>query len=110
MHLSADAVVAAYSFLRATRPFNRWRLPDADEIVFTVTGSKVHYGAANWSKRSLWVSGRLIGHTDTLLRVLAHEMAHFRADAQGETAVHGRLWHRAVRSICREHGWDAKAL
>ena len=85
-------------------------LPDADEITFTITGSKVHFGDADWSKRSRWVSGRLIGHTDTLLRVLAHEMAHFRADAQGETAVHGRLWHRAVRSICREHGWDAKAL
>lgn len=110
MQISVDAVVAAYTFLRATRPFRRWRLPDADEITFTITGSKVHFGDADWSKRSIWVSGRLIGHTDTLLRVLAHEMAHFRADAQGETAVHGRLWHRAVRSICREHGWDAKAL
>jgi len=110
MRLSVDAVVAAYRFLQATPPFNRWRLPDADEVKFRVISARTHYGSADWPKRRLYVSGRLIGHTDTLLRVLAHEMAHFRADAQGEKAVHGRLWHRAVRAICREHGWDAKAL
>lgn len=110
MQISVDAVVAAYNFLKATPPFRRWRLPDSDDIEFAVTASQRHYGSADWSKRRITVSGRLIGHTDTLLRVLAHEMAHFRADAQGETADHGRRWHRAVRAICREHGWDAKAL
>lgn len=110
MQISVDAVVAAYNFLKATPPFRRWGLPDSDDIEFAVTGSRKEYGAAVWAKRRLYVSARLIGHTDTLLRVLAHEMAHFRADSQGETSVHGRLWHQAVRAICREHGWDAKAL
>lgn len=110
MHITVDTVVAGYNFLKATPPFRRWGLPDSDDIEFAVTSSKVNYGLAEWERRRISVSGRLIGHTDTLLRVLAHEMAHFRADAQGETSAHGRLWHQAVRAICREHGWDAKAL
>ncbi len=102
--------MAAYEFLRATPPFRGWQLPSSDEVEFVIMASRRHYGSANWSKRRIALSGRLIGHTDTLLKVLAHEMAHFYADARGETAEHGRLWHKAIRSICREHGWDSKAL
>lgn len=51
-----------------------------------------------------------VGHTDTLLRAMAHEMCHLRqllrkTEGRGQ---HNAEFRRLGARVCRYHGWDGR--
>lgn len=115
--LTPEVIPAAYEFLRATRPFKAWRLPHADEIEFHATLSKSDFGEythlCRTEHRYILISSVHVRHTDTLIRVLAHEMIHLHQALRGtETAgsQHNAQFHRIAKRICDLHGFDVKAF
>lgn len=111
MHLTPDILEATYDWLRALPPFRRWKLPPGEEVEFHVIDTDKQMGDAltRGSYCRIRASSSKIGHLDTLVKLVAHEMCHLRADRQGEEEEeHGPLWRRAADQVCRLHGFDPK--
>ena len=114
--LTPQIIEGAYEFLRATPPFRNWKLPHADEVTFVVSRHKLHVGYHRGSRRKIYsheigISSACVGHTNTLLRTMAHEMIHqYQQRARTETpgAEHNAEFIRLARRVCRYHGWDEK--
>lgn len=113
--LTPEMLAAGYEYLRASPPFCRWKLPHSDEVAFAVSRHPVNLGAhqgkhANGTKHtSIEISVVTVGHTNTLLRVLAHEMIHLRQYLRREetpNTVHNAEFRRLAKSVCQLHGWD----
>ncbi len=112
MRLTPDIMHATYEWLRAIPPIRRWRLPHADDVVFRVTRKRDEFGSVCICEGQ-WefdVSIMKVGHTETLLKTMLHEMAHMRTQMEGGGLGHGRMWQHNVASICRHHGFDPKEL
>ena len=117
--LTPHALAAAYEYLRTTPPFKGWKLPEADAIVFKVARDSPCHGfhqrhtkyLSQGSEHCIGVSETSVGHTDTLFRVLGHEMIHmWQSITRAQTAgtVHNAEFRRIARLVCKTHGWDAK--
>ena len=110
--LTPDVLRAAYDFLRVTQPFNRWKLPLGEEVGFAVTRDRNKYGEHRFSVgiHTIAISGGRVGHTSSLMAVMAHEMAHV-AQEVGKTATYGVLHNadfgRRAKMVCRRHGFDS---
>ena len=106
----------AYEFLRATPPFERMLLPDADHVAFRVVGTHDYMGC--WSadaagQHSISISTARVGHTNTLLWVMAHEMIHahqHEARTSSTRSVHNAAFRKMAAKVCRLHGWDERAF
>lgn len=108
-----DTLRAAYNFLNETPPFNKWNLPDGDDVEFVVIRSKTDAG---WHKIEngrdiIAVSCVTIGRTLSLMEVMAHEMVHLhqriiRTETPGVT--HNRAFQLLGAQVCKHHGFDPK--
>ena len=98
----------AYEFLKVTPPFLRWKLPDVDDIKFVVSREPGVFGKWEYLNNShtIQISSKTVGHINTLLMVMAHEMIHVHVKMDG----HGALFRRHARSVCKYHGFDPKAF
>jgi len=106
-------VEAAYAYLVITPPFRRWKLPKPDDVIFHVTAnrSKMAEYETDGSEHNIYVSAQLIGHTETLFRTIAHEMAHMRQYVSGDRSMaHNAHFARLTARIAKYHGYDAKEL
>jgi hypothetical protein len=105
----------AYEYLRSCEPLCRWKLPEADEVVFRVTRHKDRYGHQWGDQRApggeIALSEVNIGSSDKLLEKMAHEMIHHHQHLRGtETAgtQHNAEFKRLARAVCAVHLWDFK--
>jgi hypothetical protein len=104
---------AAYDFLSETPPFNKWNLPDGDDLCFKVTRSA---GVRGWyslinGQHTIAVSGVANGHTDSIMQVVGHEMCHLHQyihDLPG--GAHGPAWRLLYDEACAFHGWDSRIV
>lgn len=113
--LTPDVLVAAYEYLRTTEPFRRWKLPDSDDIVFMVTHDRERMGQVSIFKGhlTLEISAVQIGHTASLMSVMAHEMIHIhQKDVRAETsgAQHNAAFRKLAARVCAFHGFDPKGF
>jgi hypothetical protein len=116
LKLSPELIAAAYEFLRVTAPFRSWRLPPAGEVEFVVSRHRFAVGYHRGARRKtrsheIGISEVCVGHTNTLLRTMAHEMIHqYQQRARSETAhtEHNAEFVRLARLVCRYHGWDER--
>ena len=107
---------AAYEFVRALPPFSGWRiLPHADQIIFTVNRHQSFCGTyeqIDHEKHEICISAKCVGHTDTLVRIMSHEMIHLYQVLKGTApkgdVQHNREFRRIADSVCRLHGWDER--
>ncbi|MBV8977318.1 MAG: SprT-like domain-containing protein [Alphaproteobacteria bacterium] len=114
--LSPGIIAGAYEFLRMTPPFRGWKLPQAAEVEFVVSRHRNHVAYHRGRRRKvrsheIGVSEVCVGHTNTLLRAMAHEMIHqYQQRARTETphTEHNAEFLRLARLVCRYHGWDEK--
>lgn len=112
--LTPAAMVAAYEYLRVTEPLRRLRLPHSDEIIFAVTHDRNLCGIcdmADGGTPRIAISGRLNGHTLTVMATMAHEMIHlWQMRKRRPGAAHGAEFRKIAGRVCRHHGFDPKAF
>lgn len=113
LFLTPHALAAAYDYLRATPPFNGWKLPESDAVEFGVTKHRDREGDHNVYQRVgehiIRASSHFVKTTDGVMQLMAHEMIHMHQEiTKTITRVqHNRAFHRLARRVCRCHGWDA---
>jgi len=110
LRLTPDMLAAGYDFLRTTAPFQRWRLPESDELGFHVVRDAAL--SADFGVREgvplIRVSEAHNGHTITLLASLSHEMIHLRQHLTGDREHHGPRFRRMAARVCAVQGFDPK--
>jgi len=104
-------LVAAYEFLLAAPPINRWRMPAADDVVFQVRGSTQWLGRCTQGVGGcapvIELSAVLVGSTPMLLAVMAHEMVHVYQFERGTwKGDHNAQFRRLAKSVAEVHGFD----
>lgn len=113
--LTPHMLAGAYEFLRTTPPFRGWKLPHADDVAFTVNKHQLHCGTYQegpGDRHEITISSVCVGHTDSLVRYMAHEMIHL-CQAIAKTVPKGKVQHNAdftrkAVAACRYHGWDSR--
>lgn len=112
--LDVETLRAAYAYLATTPPFDSWNLPDAEDVVFKVVRDPKIRGDYRWDngRHVIRVSRNTIGHTLSLMWVMAHEMIHVheehsRACGRGE---HSAAFKRWIVQVANVHGFDERLL
>ena len=113
--LSPEILKAAYIFLSETQPFNKWNLPDADEIKFKVVRSMADRGWHTFDGKHhiICISQNTIGHTFSLITCMAHEIIHVHENNVGirrSDVEHGAAFWKWAEQVCRIHGFDPKTF
>lgn len=109
--LNTDILEGAYNYLRATPPFNKWKLPESDVIAFHISAGKIMGYYTRDNVHHIALSAKRVGHTNTVMHIMAHEMIHLhQAVVKTETpnTEHNAEFDRLARKVCRLHGWDWK--
>ena len=106
--LTPDLLRASYDFLRETPPFKRWGLPPGESVTFKVTRSVKTQGdhLLHDGKHTIRASSRKVGHTASLVALMAHEMVHVVCDREGVRSEHGAPFRKRAAAVCRYHGFD----
>ena len=113
MTLSRDALRACYDFLNETLPFSRWNLPDGEDVEFRVVRDPSLFG---WDllengRHINGISSTTVGHTDTLIRTMAHELVHLHEHHSGPCRKgHSRAFRAYAKQVCKHHGFDPRAF
>lgn len=115
LRLTADVLRLAYDYLNSTEPFCRWNLPDGEDIKLIVVRDPTLYGWHTLTGKSntIGISANTVTYTDTLMRVLAHEMVHLHQSQNGMAragVLHGRGFKILANEVCRIHGFDPGAF
>lgn len=127
MKITPAVLEAAYSLLLTTPPFNRWRLPPAEDVVFRVVrriGDNPDIWAQHLSERQVKkpkiakghhlidVNENRVAQLSTLIPLMAHELCHVRESMlinyTGE--AHGATFKKLAAQVCRHHGFDPHAF
>lgn len=111
--LDPETLEAAYEYLRTTPPFNRWNLPDGEDVSFKVVRDPALRGwyDVRGGKHTIAISSRCIGHSVNLIATMAHEMIHLhQRDVKIETSgtQHNAAFNALADRVCRHHGFDPK--
>lgn len=108
---TTDTLRAAYNFLNETPPFSRWNLPDGEDVVFKVVRDRKRYAWHDVAdgKHTIALSSVVVGHTNTLVRTMAHEMVHVHERTRTACATgHSKAWVKWAAQVCQQHGFDPK--
>jgi hypothetical protein len=115
--LTPQMLAAAYEYLRATPPFRRWKLPAAEQVKFCVIRARDRYGDHRHYRESdeheIRLSLARIGHTQSLIETMAHEMVHAYEHHKNPKRPHGEHsneWRRLAALVCKYHGFDPKSF
>lgn len=116
--LTPETLAAAYDYLCTTPPFNKWNLPDSEDVKFTVNKKlKNKFAQYQWTgeQHSIAISAASNGHTSTLLENLGHEMIHLYLEhmgweSRGNESVHNAAFRKFAARVCKHHGFDPKAF
>lgn len=112
--LTPDVLEGAYEYLRRTRPFRDWNLPEPEDVKFKITRNKDTFGSyqIDGTDHIISISARLIGRTDQLLQTMAHEMVHLHQECAGmwDRNPHSKAFLKLAARVCYYHGWDPKVF
>lgn len=117
LRLTPQVLELSYELLRATPPFNKWNLPDADGVEFHVVtfGGKAygdHLHQANGTPR-IRICTKMCGRMSALVATMAHEMTHLhqrQTDGSKVSAPHGPKFKALAKRVCAAHGFDIKTF
>ena len=116
--LTPETLAAAYDYLCTTPPFKGWNLPDSDDVLFKVSRSRKEFARYQWDgkRHVITVSAVAVGHTETLMTYLSHELVHLHLEESGMESrtgnenTHNGAFRVLAAQVCRVHGWDLKAF
>ncbi len=110
MHITHEMLSKGYELLRATPPFNRWRLPDPDDLEFRATAlpgdDQGEMCKFKDGRLRLTVNPNRHKTLASVIMTLAHEMAHIRQEQLGRRDHHGASFQKLADAICAAHGFD----
>lgn len=110
--LTPETLRAAYDYLATTPPFNKWNLPDGEDVAFRVVRSTADQGwyTREGKKHVIGISSRLVGHTISLIGVMSHEMIHLHMahSCVGPWDKHTAAFKKMGERVCKIHGFDPK--
>jgi hypothetical protein len=109
--LTRDTLRAAYDFLNETPPFNKWNLPDGEEVEFRVVRDRSRYAwhSLVGENHVIAISSLTVGHTIGLIRAMAHEMVHVHERRSSCNATgHSAAFMRWGAQVSEYHGFDPK--
>lgn len=110
--LNKYVLEGAYRYLRSTRPFCYWNLPEGEDVVFRVLRTDRRHGHYRWfgSKHTIAVSGKTHGRTLALMETMAHEMVHLYIELHKfkDKSEHGPVFRHFAGQVCKYHGFDPK--
>lgn len=115
--LTPAVLEAAYNFLKATKPYSGWKMPDSSEIEFWVGRRRGEFGCyvSNGNKypyHRIHVSAHMVKATHPLIATMAHEMVHVRDQIldpswpHTDDDGHGPKFQKMADMVCRIHGFD----
>ena len=122
LRLTPRNLEAAYEYLITTAPFNKWKLPDADDLEFHVTSDKKRYGhlqavtdtkyTKTANKLVIALSGIHSKTTHTIMETMAHECCHLKRFLEGghKAMTHGPRFKKLARAVCKAHGFDIRTF
>lgn len=115
LHLTRPLLRATYEYLRETKPFVDWNLPEGDDVAFRVMKNKKLLGLFQvWDDEPnlrIKISEYTVGHTVTLMATMAHEMVHLFMHLTEQDLYepdHGPTFAALGKLVCDEHGFDPK--
>lgn len=116
--LSQEMLGAAYDYLRTTPPFNRWNLPESEDVLFRISHRPGEFGRYTWDGRqhTISASSKMIGYTGTLMTYMAHEMIHLHLEEtgmesrRGGSDTHNAAFRKFAGQVCKAHGFDPKSF
>ena len=105
LRLTPALIRATYEALCETTPFDRWNLPDADDLKFKVSRNAREYGCVETAGPdvSLIVSEKTVGSWSTLLATVAHECIHLHQIGTGLELDHGPAFKKWAALVCKHH-------
>lgn len=108
LHITPEMVETSYELLRLTPPFKGWKLPHADEVLFSILKTKDRHGDYTFDagKHHIRISYRRHKTLHALTMTLAHEMVHMRDQITGTHAEHGATFNKLADTVCKYHGFD----
>lgn len=111
--LKLDPVVlrGAYDFLTKCLPFSKWKMPPSRSIRFKVMKNPDTRGlfvSCGGKDHEIHISDTAVGHTNSLMRTMAHEMVHVHLSRKSPRTVHGAAFKKAASLVCKHHGFDEK--
>ena len=112
LKLTPGLLRAAYELLCEAPPFNKWNLPNSDDIAFRVSRDRTTQGWYSFDgTHYIYVSRNLVGYLSTLDSLMAHEMIHVHerhAGACKPGIEHSAAFKKWAAQVCAIHGWDPK--
>jgi hypothetical protein len=109
--LTPDLLRATYDLLCETPPFNKWNLPDSEDVEFRVVRDRNRYAwhSLVGTKHTIAVSSLNVGFAVSLIRVMAHEMVHVHERRSSCSATgHSAAFKRWGAQVSKYHGFDPK--
>jgi len=113
--LTPETLERAYDYLRSTKPFSSWNLPEPEDVTFKVIRDRSVHGWHRFQrlpgrkiKHTVAISRNTVGHTLTLFTSLAHEKCHMYEAEMGLTPGHGPVFQKLSAQVCKFHGFDPK--
>jgi hypothetical protein len=105
-------MAGAYDLLRVTPPYRGWKMPESDDLGFYVLKTPRIHGDCGFDQGRIFIrlSVALVGRTQNLIEVMAHEMIHgeqWRRKSKSRND-HDAFWHHAADRACAWHGFDRK--
>ncbi len=106
--LTPDLLRSTYNMLCEVAPFDKWNLPDGEDINFKVTRDKKYMG---WwlykeGKRTIGISKINVTRLDTMIQVMMHEMVHVHEEnvhVSRKDVMHSEAWKRWADEVCQIH-------
>lgn len=113
--LTTENLEAMYDYLRVTKPFCDWNLPEGEEVKFIVAKSKKIFGQYQLidKKHTIKISQNAIGHTNSLAMTMAHEMIHLHLEESGmemREDGHNGAFRICAATVCKVHGFDLRTF
>ena len=109
--ITPERLAGVYEMLRAFPPFNRWKLPPAEEVGFHVSKT-TQWHAAWWidgATHHVEASQKKHYHLSSLNASMAHEMIHMRqriAKTETKGAEHNAEFLVLSKRVCKVFGFD----
>jgi hypothetical protein len=112
-NLTPKRLAVIYEYYRQLPPFERWKMPKAEEVRFCLVRRDDIQGEHSVDANGthvIRISTNRNSKSTTVHQTMVHEMMHIAQDIAGERRAHGKGFRRRAILTGRAHDWDGQAL